>query len=274
MSATERLDAALVRRDVVRSRAQAKEMLAAGRVLVDGQVERKASTKVGPEASLAVSGDLDPYVGRAAHKLIAALDAFEEFAERVPGRAAIDVGASTGGFTQVLLERGASHVVALDVGHGQLAAEVADDPRVENLEGVNIRDVIGEHHLEGQPFDIVVSDLSFISLTLALPHMAFLVAPDGDLVVLVKPQFEVGRERLGRTGVVTSVDQRRESIERVIAAARERSLDVHGLAWSPMVGGHGNHEYLLWLRWHTSGAGLDDDTLNRTIDELTQRSDR
>lgn len=272
MSAEERLDAALVRRGVVRSRAQAKEVLRAGRVRVDGTVATKGSVKVAPEADLVVEGDLDPYVGRAAHKLIAALEAFEPFAARVSGRSAIDVGASTGGFTQVLLERGARSVVALDVGHDQLAEPVRSDSRVTNLEGFNIRDLVAPDQLDGQPFDIVVSDLSFISLTLALPHMAMLLTEAGDMVVLVKPQFEVGRERLGRTGIVTSVEQRRESVEKVLAAANRLGLHPHGLSWSPMVGSHGNHEYLLWLRRDVEGA-MPEDAIARTIDELTRRND-
>lgn len=272
MSADERLDAALVRRAIVRSRAQAKEMLQAGRVSVDGVVVTKGSTKVGAEAALAVEGALDPYVGRAAHKLVAALESFSEFAGRVPEAKAIDVGASTGGFTQVLLERGARSVVALDVGHGQLAEPVLGDPRVTNLEGFNIRDLVAADQVDGQPFDIVVSDLSFISLTLALPHMALLLRESGDMVVLVKPQFEVGRERLGRTGIVSSVEQRRESVEKVLAAADRLGLRAHGLSWSPMVGSHGNHEYLLWLRRDQTGAMSDGD-IARTIDELTRRND-
>ena len=192
---------------------------------------------------------------------LADIEGFPDFAGAVAGARAVDVGASTGGFTQVLLERGATHVVALDVGHGQLAEPVKSDPRVTDLEGLNIRDVVSRDKVDGSPFDLVVSDLSFISLTLALPHMNFLLAEAGHLVVLVKPQFEVGRERLGRTGVVTSRDQRRESLERVLATATGLSLVVHGIAWSPMVGTHGNHEYLVWLRRVNQGSGLDDETL-------------
>ena len=268
-----RLDAALVARGLVRSRAQAKELLDAGRVLVDGKVEAKASTKVSDTQNVEIEGDLDHYVGRAAHKLLAACEAFPGVATRVAGAHAIDVGASTGGFTQVLLERGAAHVVALDVGHGQLAESVKSDPRVTDLEGVNVRDVVSATQLDGSPFALVVSDLSFISLTLALPHMSFLLADDGDLIALIKPQFEVGRERLGRTGVVTSVEQRRESIEKVLACASDLGLTVHGLAWSPMVGSHGNHEYLIWLRRAAVGGALDDASANQRIRDLTRRSE-
>lgn len=269
----ERIDQALVSRGLVRSRAQAKDVLTAGQVILGGSVVTKGSTKVAPEDRLEITGELDHYVGRAAHKLLAALEAFPEVADAVPGARAIDVGASTGGFTQVLLERGVEHVVTLDVGHGQLAEPVRSDPRVTDLEGFNIRDVIGQTQLEGQPFDVVVSDLSFISLRLALPHMAFLLAPDGHLVVLVKPQFEVGRERLGRTGVVTSREQRRESVERVLAVAHAQGLRAHGLAWSPMVGSHGNHEYVMWLRRESVGVGLSAEAFDARLDELTRRDD-
>lgn len=268
MSDQVRLDAALVERGLVRSRAQAKEVLTVGHVLVNDRRETKASYRVGPEDVVSLVRAPDPYVGRAARKLIAALEAFSPFAAAVRGARALDVGASTGGFTQVLLERGAEHVVALDVGHGQLAEPVRRDVRVTNLEGVNIRDVTAAEDVEGAPFDIVVSDLSFISLTLAMPHMSFLLAHDGNLVVLVKPQFEVGRERLSRTGVVTSGNQRRESLERVLAAAADVQLHPHGIAWSPMVGTHGNHEYLLWLR--RDDEGLNAEQASAAIDELTR----
>lgn len=263
-----RLDAALVERGLVRSRAQAKEALSAGVVIVNDRNETKASLKVRPEDAVALVRAPDPYVGRAARKLLAALEAFGPFAAAVRGARAIDVGASTGGFTQVLLERGAEHVVALDVGHGQLAEPVRGDSRVTDLEGMNIRDVVSSADIEGAPFDIVVSDLSFISLTLAIAHMNFLLAADGHMVVLVKPQFEVGRGRLSRSGVVTSSAQRRESLEKVIAAASAVGLHPHGIAWSPMVGTHGNHEYLLWLRRGT--GGLHGERVTGLIDELTR----
>lgn len=265
-----RLDHELVARGMVRSRAQAKELLANGSVTVNGTPQKKASLQVSEADELAVSVELDHYVSRAAHKLTAAIAAFPDFASRIPGTSCIDVGASTGGFTQVLLEAGAQHVVALDVGHGQLAEPLKSDERVLNVEGLNVRDVISRDQLQGQPFDLLVSDLSFISLTLAMPHMDFLLSPQGHMVVLVKPQFEVGRERLGRTGVVSSAEQRLESIMKVVASARERGLHVHGLAWSPMLGGTGNHEYLLWLTRQADGA-MSEDELARTAQELVSK---
>ena len=163
----------------------------------------------------------------------------------VAGRRCLDVGASTGGFTQVLLERGASHVTALDVGHGQLAARLAGDPRVVDLQGTNICDV--DAGSLGGPFDLVVCDLSFISLTVALPSIRPLVAEAGDLVVLVKPQFEVGRERLGRSGVVTSRHERERVLRTVHETATGLGLGVRAAAPSPIRGGQGNVEFLLWL---------------------------
>lgn len=268
-----RLDQALVVRDLVRSRGQAKEMIAAGHVSVNDVVERKGSRKVADSDDVVLLTRVDRYVGRAAHKLIAAMKSFPEFADSVSGQCCIDVGASTGGFTQVLLEHGAEHVVALDVGHGQLAEPVKTDARVTDLEGVNVRDVINRSMIEGQPFDVLVSDLSFISLTLALPHMDFLVSDRGQAVVLIKPQFEVGRERLGRTGVVTSVQQRAEAINSVISSARASHFIVRGLAWSPKVGSNGNHEYLLWLGRPGVHVEASDETLRAQISELTQRED-
>ena len=267
----ERLDQALVRRGFVRSRAQAKELLAAGTVSINGSVATKGSTKISPSDLVELSAEVDHYVGRAAHKLLAALDVFPEFAQRIPGRRCIDVGASTGGFTQVLLERGATSVVALDVGHGQLAASLQEDPRVRNLEGVNIRDIIPAHPLTEEPFDVIVSDLSFISLTLALPHLRFLLEATGQAVVLIKPQFEVGRERLGRTGVVASPQQREETIIRVTRCATDQGFKVLGLAWSPKVGSNGNHEYLLWMGGQGLSERLSPPQIRARAEELTSR---
>lgn len=244
---TERLDRALVDRGLVRSRAQAREVIDTGRVTVAGAVVTKASLQVDDHADVQLLGTAEPWVGRAAHKLLAALEGFPEVDP--VGARCLDVGASTGGFTQVLLARGAASVTALDVGHDQLAADVRADPRVEVIEGRNIREV-GQGDL-GPPFDLVVADLSFISLTLVLDNLAAQATDDANLVLLVKPQFEVGRERLARTGVVTSSVERTRAIRAVIARANEVGLRVRGLLPSPIEGGAGsspgNHEYLLWV---------------------------
>ena len=197
-----RLDAELVRRGLARSRAQARELVEAAGVLVDGSVAGKASLLVHPTMSISVTYQPDRWVGRAAYKLLEALRVFGPRGLTVASRRCLDVGASTGGFTQVLLDAGAAHITALDVGHDQLAPEVARDQRVDERSGTNIRDVRPGDL--GEPFDVVVADLSFISLRLVLDVIASLMTPTADAVLLVKPQFEVGRDRLARTGVVTS----------------------------------------------------------------------
>ena len=256
---TRRVDVELVARALARSRTQARQLVTSGSVTVDGEVVTKPATPVGDESVVALTREPDRWVGRAAHKLLHALATWRI---EVRGRECLDVGASTGGFTQVLLEAGARHVTALDVGHDQLVASVAADPRVTDLPGTNIRDV--DATTVGAPFDLVVSDLSFISLTIALPAMRPLVSDDGDVVVLVKPQFEVGRERLGHRGVVTSTHERRRVVGRVAAAAVELGLHVHGMTPSPLPGGDGNREFLLWLAPRAlpgAGATAVDDML-------------
>jgi 23S rRNA (cytidine1920-2'-O)/16S rRNA (cytidine1409-2'-O)-methyltransferase len=237
-----RLDAALVARGLARSRGQAGELIRDGVVLVDDQVVGKPSHQISEAAVITLTREVDRWVGRAALKLLRAL---ELWPMDVAGRRCLDVGASTGGFTQVLLEHGASQVTALDVGHGQLAVRLARDPRVIDLQGTNIRDV--DPGSLGGPFDLVVCDLSFISLTVALPAIRPLVTDGGDLVVLVKPQFEVGRERLGRSGVVTSRHERHRVLRTIHETATRLGLDVRAAAPSPIRGGEGNVEFLLWL---------------------------
>ncbi len=239
---TRRVDVELVARALARSRTQARQLVTSGVVTVDGEVVTKPATPVGDASVLELTREPDRWVGRAAHKLLHALTTWPI---AVTDRRCLDVGASTGGFTQVLLESGAAHVTALDVGHDQLVASVAADDRVTDLPGTNIRDVDAD--ALGGTFDLVVSDLSFISLTIALPAIRPLVTDDGDVVVLVKPQFEVGRERLGHRGVVTSTHERRRVVGRVAAAATELGLHVHGMTPSPLPGGDGNREFLLWL---------------------------
>lgn len=250
MAAAVRLDAELVRRGLARSRQRAADLIAAGRVEVAGTIATKPAQPVTPDATVEVRGDdRTEYVSRAAHKLVGAIDAVDSLepgAITVTGARCLDAGASTGGFTQVLLERGAAHVVAVDVGHGQMAEVVAADPRVTPLEGVNVR---GLTHAEtGGPVDLVVADLSFISLTVALPALLGVVGPHADLLVMVKPQFEVGRERLGSSGVVSSPDLREEAVTQVAEAAGRLGASVRGVLPSPLPGPSGNHEYFLWLR--------------------------
>jgi len=244
--AGERLDAALARRGLARSRTHAARLLADGLVTVNGSGVVKASSRVGESDVVTVAG-LDHYVSRAAHKLVGALDAFGVDPR---GRTALDVGASTGGFTQVLLERGAEHVVALDVGHGQLSPSVRGDARVTVVEGVNAR-YLDRDQLRGlspraDAVDLVVADLSFISLTMVLPALVASVPVESDFVLLVKPQFEVGRQGI-REGIVHDAGLRNEAVTGVLWAAHDLGLGTAGLIPSPIVGTAGNKEYVVRL---------------------------
>ncbi|HEY8700756.1 MAG TPA: TlyA family RNA methyltransferase [Arthrobacter sp.] len=240
-----RLDQALVARGLARSRTHAAALIAEGKVSAAGQILAKASLQVTDDKDLAVEHtEEDSYVSRAGHKLAGALDAFP--AITVAGKRCLDAGASTGGFTEVLLRRGAAHVVAVDVGHGQLVPQLRSDPRVAVHEGLNVRymspEGIGGHAA------LTVADLSFISLTLVVLPLVLCTVPGGDLVLMVKPQFEIGKDRLGRTGVVNSERERRMAVEKVAAAALDAGVDLCGLAASPLPGQDGNVEYFLWIK--------------------------
>jgi 23S rRNA (cytidine1920-2'-O)/16S rRNA (cytidine1409-2'-O)-methyltransferase len=240
-----RLDQALVARGLARSRTHAASLISEGRVTSDGQVLSKASLQVEDGKDLAVEHtEQDSYVSRAGHKLAGALDAFP--AITVAGKRCLDAGASTGGFTDVLLRRGAAHVVAVDVGHGQLVPQLRDDPRVEVHEGLNVRYMSAADI--GGTVALTVADLSFISLTLVVLPLALSTEPGGDLVLMVKPQFEIGKDRLGRTGVVNSERERRMAVEKVANAALDAGVDLRGLAASPLPGQDGNVEYFLWIK--------------------------
>ena len=257
-----RLDAELVRRGLARSREQAGELVAAGRVTVAGQRAAKAATQVSRDAPISVADTGDPgYVSRGGHKLAGALAAFVPAGLAVTGRDCLDTGASTGGFTDVLLRAGAAHVVAADVGYGQLAWSLRTDPRVTVLDRVNVRTLEGVSPVPG----LVVADLSFISLTLVLPALAACAAPDADFVLLVKPQFEVGKGRVGAGGVVRDPADRADAVRKVAAAAARLGLGVLGVTASPLPGPAGNVEYFLWLR--RGAPPLDDDQLERAIKE-------
>ncbi|WP_409483218.1 TlyA family RNA methyltransferase [Arsenicicoccus dermatophilus] len=261
-----RLDVALVRRGLARSRGQARELVDAGRVRLRGATCTRPASPVAPHDDVALEGERDPWVSRAAHKLLAALEAFPQV--RVEGRRCIDVGASTGGFTQVLLARGAAGVCALDVGHGQLAPTVAADPRVVERSGLSVRDA--EPEPLGGPFHLLVTDLSFISLTLVAERLAELVVLGGDLVALIKPQFEVGRGRLGKGGVVRDAGHRQEAIESVLTSLAAAGLQVRDLAASPVLGTDGNSEYLVWCV-RSPGARHDPAAWTARARRLAQR---
>lgn len=240
-----RLDQALVSRGLARSRTHAARLISEGKVSSGGEVLAKASLQIPEDAALDVAASAeDGYVSRAGHKLAGALDAFP--AVDVAGKRCLDAGASTGGFTDVLLRRGAGHVVAVDVGHGQLVPEIRHDARVSVHEGLNVRYMTPAEI--GGPVALTVADLSFISLTLVVAPLGACTEPGGDLVLMVKPQFEIGKDRLGRTGVVTSERERRLAVGKVAAAAVDAGLDLKGLAQSPLPGQDGNVEYFLWIK--------------------------
>jgi 23S rRNA (cytidine1920-2'-O)/16S rRNA (cytidine1409-2'-O)-methyltransferase len=261
-----RLDTELVRRGLARSREQAAGLIAAGRVAVGGQTAAKAATQVAQDAAITVAqADTAPeYASRGGRKLEGALAAFTGLA--VAGRRCLDAGASTGGFTDVLLRAGAEHVIAVDVGYGQLAWALRTDPRVTVLDRVNVR------HLT--PWQVapvptlVTADLSFISLSLALPALAACAAPDADFVLLVKPQFEVGKGNVGPGGVVRDPAKRAAAVRAVAIAAFELGLGVQGITASPLPGPSGNVEYFLWLR--RGAPPLDSVALQRTVTEGPQ----
>ncbi len=238
-----RLDVLLVERGLVASRERARALVLAGQVTVDGVMVSKAGTQVALDAALALVAPDHPYVGRGGVKLAHALDTF---GIPVAGREALDIGASTGGFTDVLLQRGAARVVALDVGHGQIDWRLRNDTRVLVMEGRNAR-YLSASDLPG-PVDIVTIDVSFISLTQILPRVPPVLRPSADIVALVKPQFEAGREEVGRKGIVRDPAVRDKAVENVTAAAAGLGLERAGLATSPITGAEGNVEFLLHLR--------------------------
>ena len=253
MAETARADVALAARGLARSRTEGAALIRAGQVLLDGRPVRRPSDRVAADATLRLRDPGPRYVSRAAHKLVSALEAFPDVG--VAGRRALDAGASTGGFTQVLLERGAERVAAVDVGHDQLAPPVRADPRVLVREGLNVRDLRAED-IDG-PVDLVVSDLSFISLRLVLAPLAGVCRPGAELLLMVKPQFEVGRRALPRSGVVTDPDARRDAVVGVAAAALGAGLAPHGLARSGLAGQDGNAEFFLRLRRPDATAADD-----------------
>ncbi len=250
-----RLDAELVRRGMARSRQHAADLIAAGRVTVSGTTATKPATQVDPAQPVEVQADPagPEYASRGGHKLAGALDALGEAAPQVAGRRARDAGASTGGFTDVLLRRGAAHVVAVDGGYGQLVWSLQNDPRVTVMDRTNIRTL--DPATIDPPVELVVGDLSFISLTLVLPALAAVTTPDADLLLMVKPQFEVGKERLGAGGVVRDPALHLDAVLGVVEAAAGLGLGLRAAVASPLPGPSGNVEYFVHLR---RGPGVED----------------
>lgn len=263
--ARRRLDAELVRRGLARSREHAVTLIAEGRVAVSGRAATKPATGVDAGDPVVVRTDPEQpsWVSRGAHKLLGALEAFPVAVE---GRRALDAGASTGGFTEVLLGRGAAEVVAVDVGYGELAWSLRTDDRVRVHERTNVRTLTPEA-IDG-PVDLVVADLSFISLRLVLPALTGCAAPEADLVPMVKPQFEVGRERLGAGGVVRDPEHRVQSVLEVAAAAQALGWGTAGVVASPLPGPAGNVEFFLWLR--RDAAPVTEDDVRRAVQEGPQ----
>lgn len=246
----ERLDQVLVQRRLASSLAQARADIMAGLVTVNGQRVDKAGTLVEQDSEVRRESGL-PYVSRGGLKLARALDVFHI---DLAGRVVVDIGASTGGFTDCALQHGAAKVFAVDVGYGQLAWSLRNDQRVVVLERTNIRHVTPQDL--GQPIDVATIDVSFISLAKVLPVTVALLAPDGEIIALVKPQFEAARQDVGPKGVVSDPAVHRQVLERILAAARGLALVPAGLTFSPVRGPEGNIEYLLWLRRGQNAAAL------------------
>jgi 23S rRNA (cytidine1920-2'-O)/16S rRNA (cytidine1409-2'-O)-methyltransferase len=253
-----RLDRLLVDRNLAPNRTRAQALILAGRVFSSGARIDKPGTRVDPDIDLEVT-EGPRYVGRGGHKLRGALDAFDI---DVTGEEALDVGASTGGFTQVLLEAGASRVVALDVGKGQLDWSLRNDPRVVPLEGINAR-YLEPAMLPFRP-GLAVIDVSFISLALILPPVSGCLHRGGTIVALVKPQFEVGRGKVGKGGIVRDPALHREVLERLVGFARERGWGVEGITRSPIRGAEGNVEFFLCLA--PDSPGLTADRISEVLD--------
>lgn len=250
----ERLDVLLTARGLAGSREKAKALIMAGQVYVDGQKEDKAGTMFRQEAVIEIRGNTLPYVSRGGLKLEKAMQVFPlELKEKV----CMDVGASTGGFTDCMLQNGARKVYSVDVGHGQLDWGLRNDPRVVCMEKTNIRYLTPEQLQEKPSF--VSIDVSFISLTKVLGPVRELMEEQGQIVSLIKPQFEAGREKVGKKGVVRDPAVHREVIEKVMDFARSLQLTVRGLDFSPVKGSEGNIEYLLWMEkgWNTEEAPAD-----------------
>ena len=259
MTRRARVDAELVRRGLARSRQQAAELIGAGRVTIDGMPAAKPATAIAVSAALTVERDERTWVSRGAHKLIGALDAFGLSAD---GRRCVDAGASTGGFTEVLLDRGAREVVAVDVGYGQLAWSLRNDPRVIVLERTNVRELTAD--TIGGPVDLVVADLSFISLATVLPALTSCASDDADIVPMVKPQFEVGKDRVGAGGVVSDPQLRVDAVLAVARRAAELRWHTVGVTASPLPGPSGNVEYFLRLRGRAESP-LQGDRLEEAV---------
>lgn len=256
-SPKKRLDSLLLAQGLADTRAKAQALIMAGRVRVNGRPVTKAGTLISADAALEVLAPASPYVSRGGDKLAPALD---HFGVDPAGKVCLDAGASTGGFTHVLLRRGAVKVYAVDVGYGQLDQSLRQDPRVAVLERTNIRELPREALPE--PVDLAALDLSFISLTLVLPKILEFIRPGGEILTLVKPQFEVGKKRVGKGGVVRDPALQQEAVDKVARAARHLGLQVSPGFPCPLKGPKGNQEYFLYVRV-PEGAGAPPDFIDK-----------
>lgn len=258
----ERLDILLVERNLVQSRARAKTTIMAGLVLVDGNKIDKAGTMVKENADIRVLGNKIPYVSRGGLKLEKAI---KEFHVELSGKVTADIGASTGGFTDCMLQNGAVKVFAIDVGYGQLDWSLRTDERVINMERTNVRNVTPEDI--GELIDLASIDVAFISLEKVLPAVKAMLKPEGEIVALIKPQFEAGKEKVGKKGVVRDPKVHLEVIHSVIQLAREMEFSVRELTYSPVKGPEGNIEYLVWLSKDSQAEdNVTDEVMAKTVE--------
>ncbi len=261
----ERLDVLLVQQGLATSRELAKAYIMAGNVYVDGQKEDKAGTKVAVNAALEVKGNQMKYVSRGGYKLEKAVNTF---GISLDGKICLDIGASTGGFTDCMLQNGASKVYAIDVGYGQFAWKLRNDERVVCLEKTNVRYVT--HEQVPDEGDFASIDVSFISLTKVLPAVLGVLGEKGQLVCLIKPQFEAGREKVGKKGVVRDISVHKEVIEMIANYVRAQNLGILGLSFSPIKGPEGNIEYLIYL--DKSQAGMTEEEVQAKLEEVVTES--
>ena len=261
----ERLDVLLVQLGLANSRELAKAYIMAGNVYVDGQKEDKAGTKVAVNADIEVKGSQMKYVSRGGYKLEKAIN---EFGVQLEGKICLDIGASTGGFTDCMLQNGASKVYAIDVGYGQFAWKLRQDERVVCLEKTNVRYVT--HEQVPDEGDFASIDVSFISLTKVLPAVLGVLGPNGQLVCLIKPQFEAGREKVGKKGVVRDINVHREVIEMIVNYVTAQNLGILALDFSPIKGPEGNIEYLIYL--DKSQTGMTEEEVAARLEEVVAQS--
>lgn len=272
MSAKERLDVLLMEKGLYDSREKAKAAIMAGLVMVDGERVDKAGTKVKTEANITVKGELHPYVSRGGLKLEKAIAAFDV---SLAGKVVMDVGASTGGFSDCALQNGAKQVYSIDVGYGQLAWKLRNDPRVIVMERTNFRHLKRED-LKGEQPQVAVMDVSFISIRLLLPVIYNTLTDDGFLLTLIKPQFEAGRERVGKNGIVRDPEVHRDVLRHTLGSAVAQGFRVQAITFSPITGGDGNIEFLAHLVKQGAGLGPEEleAAINTTIETAHAALDR